>query len=72
MCLRDLLDRWQAHAEVAMVAVGDGHGANVDRVDRVGKWVDVDPACPIGGESERAKVKALPSGRPPEVREDSI
>lgn len=50
MPTRDLTDQRQAHMEVTMVVGDEGHGANVDCVDRVGLWVNV----------EGAKGEALP------------
>lgn len=47
--------RWDAHTEVTAAVDDESHGADVDRADRVGRWVDVDPAFPVYGEGERAK-----------------
>lgn len=55
-----------------MVVDDEGHDANVDHADSIGQWIDVDPACPVGGEGEGPKVRLSPGRRPPEAEEDPI
>ena len=43
-----------------MVVGDEGHDADVDCAERVGRWVDVDLACPISCESKGAKSEDLP------------
>lgn len=56
------MDRREAQTKVVVVVNDEGHDVDVDRVDRVGWWCDVDPARPVGGEGEALPRREVTGG----------